>query len=226
MLHNGYHRACAIRAMGVTHAPCVITPVDTQDELEVIAKSAVAKSPELYFKSHRPPLLRDYFDPKIRKSLISTSWCDHRGELQGERVRGASVSMPARHEWTPLFREEALAERRSQWLGTVLLVPRISQTVLTVSVRPLQRRSCDALVRFVYPNGAHRWVAGAAGGPGAGVHATGRYRHRRQGTRRDTVAAAIRCSSCRRKCRAQPAAQHRSRLRGCSPIAVPACRPP
>lgn len=31
----------------------------------------------------------------------------------------------------PLFREEALAERRSQWLGTVLLVPRISQTVLT-----------------------------------------------------------------------------------------------
>ena len=33
---------------------------------------------------------------------------------------------------TPLFREEALAERRTQWLGTVLLVPRLSQTLLTV----------------------------------------------------------------------------------------------
>ncbi len=70
MLHNGYHRACALRAMGVTHVPCVITPVATQDELEVIAKSAVVKNPDFYFKSHRPPLLKDYFDPKIRKSLI------------------------------------------------------------------------------------------------------------------------------------------------------------
>ena len=33
---------------------------------------------------------------------------------------------------TPLFREEALAERRTQWLGTVLLVPRLSQTLVTV----------------------------------------------------------------------------------------------
>jgi membrane fusion protein len=33
---------------------------------------------------------------------------------------------------TPLFREEVLDERRSQWLGTVLLVPRTSQSVLTI----------------------------------------------------------------------------------------------
>lgn len=70
LLHNGYHRACALRAMGVTHVPCVITPVATHDELELIAKSAVVKNSEFYFKSHRPPLLKDYFDPKIRKSLI------------------------------------------------------------------------------------------------------------------------------------------------------------
>lgn len=69
MLHNGYHRACALRALGVTHAPCIITPAATQDELEVIAKSTVARNPEFYFKSHRPPLLKDYFDPNIRKSL-------------------------------------------------------------------------------------------------------------------------------------------------------------
>ena len=69
LLHNGYHRACAMRALGVTHAPCVITPVATHDELEVTAKSSVVKNPDFYFKSHRPPLLRDYFDQKIRKSL-------------------------------------------------------------------------------------------------------------------------------------------------------------
>ena len=33
---------------------------------------------------------------------------------------------------TPLFREEALAERQTQWLGTVLLVPRMSHTLLAV----------------------------------------------------------------------------------------------
>ncbi len=71
LLHNGYHRACALRALGVTHVPCVITPVATQDELEVIAKSSVVRNPDFYFKSHRPPLLRDYFDPRIRKPLTT-----------------------------------------------------------------------------------------------------------------------------------------------------------
>ena len=71
LLHNGYHRACALRALGVTHAPCVITPAATQDELEVIAKSSVVNDPDHYFRSHRPPLLQDSFDPKIRKSLIT-----------------------------------------------------------------------------------------------------------------------------------------------------------
>ena len=71
LLHNGCHRACALRALGVTHAPCVITPAATLDELEVIAKSSVVKDPDHYFRSHRPPLLQDSFDPEIRKSLIT-----------------------------------------------------------------------------------------------------------------------------------------------------------
>ncbi len=71
LLHDGYHRACALRSLGVTHVPCVITPVATHDELEVIAKTSVARNPDFFFKSHRPPLLMDYFDPKIRKSLTT-----------------------------------------------------------------------------------------------------------------------------------------------------------
>ena len=33
LLLNGYHRACALRALGVTHAPCVITPANTSMSL-------------------------------------------------------------------------------------------------------------------------------------------------------------------------------------------------
>lgn len=69
LLHNGYHRACALRSLGVTYAPCIIQAVATQDELEVTAKDTVTKNPDFYFKSVRPPLLKDYFDPAIRKVL-------------------------------------------------------------------------------------------------------------------------------------------------------------
>lgn len=69
LLHNGYHRACALQALGVTHVPCVITDVSTQDELEVTAKSSVTKNPDFYFKGARPPILRDFEDPRIRKVL-------------------------------------------------------------------------------------------------------------------------------------------------------------
>lgn len=69
LLHNGYHRACALRALGITHAPCIIQTVTRRDELDISAHSDVAKSPGYYFNSPRPPLLKDYFDPKIRKVL-------------------------------------------------------------------------------------------------------------------------------------------------------------
>jgi len=69
LLNNGYHRACALRAAGITHAPCIIETVSRRDELDMVATSEVSKTPSLYFKAPRPPLLKDFFDPKIRKSL-------------------------------------------------------------------------------------------------------------------------------------------------------------
>lgn len=69
LLHNGYHRACALRASGITHAPCIIQTVTRRDELDISAHSDVAKSPGYYFNAPRPPLLKDFFDPKIRKVL-------------------------------------------------------------------------------------------------------------------------------------------------------------
>jgi hypothetical protein len=69
LLTNGYHRACALRALGVTHAPCVIQTATSGDELRTAVRTRVAEQPEFYFESARPPLLKDFFDPKIRKVL-------------------------------------------------------------------------------------------------------------------------------------------------------------
>lgn len=69
LLHNGYHRACALRALGVTHAPCILQTVANPDELAVAAKPSIAEDYRFYFEAPRPPLLKDYFDPRIRKPI-------------------------------------------------------------------------------------------------------------------------------------------------------------
>ena len=69
LLHDGYHRACALRKLGITHAPCIIQTIAHPDELDIVAKRRVAEDPEFYFHTARPPLLRDFFDPKIVKVL-------------------------------------------------------------------------------------------------------------------------------------------------------------
>lgn len=52
------------------------------------------------------------------------------GQSQPRAVGTAGSCGPAAH--TPLFRPQALAERRTQWLGTVLLAPRLSHMVFAV----------------------------------------------------------------------------------------------
>lgn len=69
LLNNGYHRACALRELGITHAPCLIQTVTRRDELDITAKSIVAQNPGYYFNAPRPPLLKDFGDPRIRKMV-------------------------------------------------------------------------------------------------------------------------------------------------------------
>lgn len=69
ILHNGSHRAYALREMGVTHVPCIIEHVSSKEEMEVVASSEVRSNPDLYLKHPRPPMLRDYFNPRLRKIL-------------------------------------------------------------------------------------------------------------------------------------------------------------
>ena len=69
LIHNGHHRAHAMRAMGFSHAPCIIQTVTRRDELDLVVSHDVAKHPEFYFSAARPPLLKDFFDPNICKVL-------------------------------------------------------------------------------------------------------------------------------------------------------------
>lgn len=69
LLHNGYHRACALLELGVRYAPCVVQTVSSRDELDIVAKACVASDPGYYFNAPRPPLLKDFLDPRIRKVL-------------------------------------------------------------------------------------------------------------------------------------------------------------
>ena len=67
ILTNGSHRAYALRSLGVTHAPCIVQHASNRDEVDLVAAEDVRKAPDYYLNGPRPPLLRDYFDPKLRK---------------------------------------------------------------------------------------------------------------------------------------------------------------
>lgn len=65
VLTNGHRRALALRAAGIAFAPCLIHEVTRTDELALVAREAVVERPEFYFRAKRPPLLRDFFDPRL-----------------------------------------------------------------------------------------------------------------------------------------------------------------
>jgi len=69
LLQNGYHRAFALRSLGFTHAYCIVEDVTRKDELKVAADEDVAADPEFYFGARRPPVLKDFFDPRLAKVL-------------------------------------------------------------------------------------------------------------------------------------------------------------
>jgi hypothetical protein len=65
ILNNGSHRAYALRRMGITHVPCIVQHCSTRDEMEIVACSQVRRNPDLYLTHKRPPMLRDYLDPRL-----------------------------------------------------------------------------------------------------------------------------------------------------------------
>ena len=67
ILVNGSHRAYALRELGITHVPCVIQKTSRPEEIELIGQKEISQRSELYLKNPRPPLLKDYFDARLRR---------------------------------------------------------------------------------------------------------------------------------------------------------------
>jgi hypothetical protein len=92
ILNNGSHRAFALRELGVTHAPCIVQHVSSRDELEVIAAARLRERPDPYLRHPRPSLLKDYFDPTLRKIIPV-----HR------RLRQVTVNFKVDESYVPSF---------------------------------------------------------------------------------------------------------------------------
>jgi len=69
VVHNGSHRAFTLRDLGITHAPCIIRHVTNREELRAVTSSDLRRNPDLYLKHPRPSILKDYFDPRLRKLI-------------------------------------------------------------------------------------------------------------------------------------------------------------
>lgn len=69
ILNNGGHRAYALREMGIARVPCIVQHVSCREELSVLACTAVTDAPNFFLREPRPMMLKDYFDPRLRKIL-------------------------------------------------------------------------------------------------------------------------------------------------------------
>lgn len=68
VLNNGHHRVHALRRLGFTHVPCLIQPCASFDDVRQAATSDVVDHADLYFDAPRPPLMRDFDDPRLTKA--------------------------------------------------------------------------------------------------------------------------------------------------------------
>jgi hypothetical protein len=67
VLNNGYHRAFALRQLGVTHAPCLIQVCAHWEDVGLAAADEMYENGPVYFSNARPPLLRDYANPLLAR---------------------------------------------------------------------------------------------------------------------------------------------------------------
>jgi hypothetical protein len=65
VINNGYHRAMALRRLGVTHAPCLIQVCGHWEDVGLAGNSELYRNASPYLTSPRPPLLRDFDNPAL-----------------------------------------------------------------------------------------------------------------------------------------------------------------
>ncbi len=67
ILNNGTHRAVALRQAGFTHVPVLVQHVSRREELEALFSTSIYEKVEFYMNMPRPPLFKDYLDPKLAR---------------------------------------------------------------------------------------------------------------------------------------------------------------
>jgi hypothetical protein len=90
ILNNGSHRAYVLRKLGIRHVPCIVQHASSREELALVASSQVRRQPDLYLKHPRPPILRDYLDPRLH-TLVEVE----------RRVRQVSVQIKIDEHFVP-----------------------------------------------------------------------------------------------------------------------------
>ncbi|WP_116970151.1 hypothetical protein [Blastomonas sp. UPD001] len=96
VLQNGYHRAYSLLAHGITHAPMVVERVSCLDELNLVGSDDVTDDPAHYFRSPRPPLLKDFLDPELTRQ-VTVYPLETRVEIE-VKVRTSTGPAPRRVE--------------------------------------------------------------------------------------------------------------------------------
>lgn len=65
ILTNGSHRLYFLRKLGFRYAPCLLTDASDSDSSEILLPTAVKEDRQFYLQSPRPPLFKDYLDPRL-----------------------------------------------------------------------------------------------------------------------------------------------------------------
>lgn len=71
VLNNGYHRALALRQLGVTHAPCLIQVCAHWEDVSLVGSRELVDNGPVYFNATRPPLLKDYANPDLTRTFLA-----------------------------------------------------------------------------------------------------------------------------------------------------------
>lgn len=69
IVYNGSHRACALYMAGIRNAPCIIADCAGPGDLAAHLEPNLIERVNLYFRSVRPPLVKDYLDSQIGRRV-------------------------------------------------------------------------------------------------------------------------------------------------------------
>ena len=67
ILMNGSHRVYVLRELGFRYVPCLLADASDEDSSDLLLPDEVKQDRQFYLHAPRPPLFKDYFDPRLTK---------------------------------------------------------------------------------------------------------------------------------------------------------------